>query len=110
MVAGGERRWPFTSRPRLRRVPIEPIHPSDPSTVPRCVPIHTIPFTLHPSPFTLQTSNFNFPPVPVEAKPLFRPDVLRTHLEAFVLPEWVEPLRAKVGQWGELVGSGQIER
>ena len=48
--------------------------------------------------------------MPVEAKPLFRPDVLRTHLEAFVLPEWVEPLRAKVGQWGELVGSGRIER
>ena len=34
--------------------------------------------------------------VPVEAKPLFRPDVLRPHVEAFTLPYRDHPIRTDV--------------
>ena len=47
--------------------------------------------------------------MPVEAKPLFRPDVLRTHLAAFSLPGHVDAFRPKLAHWAELalVGQGQ---
>jgi hypothetical protein len=45
--------------------------------------------------------------VPVEAKPLFRPDVLRAHLAAFALPGHVDALRPKLAHWAELLSSGK---
>ena len=48
--------------------------------------------------------------MPVKAKPLFRPDVLRTHLAAFELPEDIEPLRPKLSDWADLLSSGRANR
>ena len=45
--------------------------------------------------------------MPVEAKPLFRPDVLRNHLAAFALPGHVDALRPKLAHWADLLSSGQ---
>jgi hypothetical protein len=47
--------------------------------------------------------------VPVEAKPLFRLDVLRTHLAAFQLPPHVEQVRPKLFHWAGLISSGRID-
>jgi len=50
--------------------------------------------------------------VPVEAKPLFRPDVLRSHLAAFRVPDRLaasSPLRSRVAHWSELVSSGRAD-
>ena len=46
--------------------------------------------------------------MPVEAKPLFRPDVLREHLAAFKLPDRLAVgtvLRSKLAHWAELISS-----
>ena len=48
--------------------------------------------------------------MPVESKPLFRPDVLSTHLRSFQLPELPEGVRQELSQWGELVESGRIDK
>ncbi len=48
--------------------------------------------------------------MPVEARPLFRPDVLRPQLAAFTLPARVEPLRAKLAHWAELLASGKADK
>lgn len=45
--------------------------------------------------------------MPVEAKPLFRPDVLRTHAAAFALPAHVDAFRPKLAHWADLLGSGR---
>jgi hypothetical protein len=45
--------------------------------------------------------------MPAEAKPLFRPDILRSHLAAFVLPERAEAHRDKVRQWAALLAGPQ---
>ncbi len=45
--------------------------------------------------------------MPVEAKPLFRPDVLRSHLAAFSLPGHVDAFRPKLAHWAELLSSGK---
>jgi hypothetical protein len=45
--------------------------------------------------------------VPVEAKPLFRPDVLRPYLAAFPLPERVQAHRPALARCAELFASGQ---
>jgi len=45
--------------------------------------------------------------LPVEAKPLFRPDVIRSHLAAFSLPERVEPLRRQLADWASLLATGR---
>lgn len=45
--------------------------------------------------------------MPVEAKPLFRPDVLRTHLVGFELPADVDACRRKLAHWADLLGSGK---
>jgi hypothetical protein len=45
--------------------------------------------------------------VPVEAKPLFRPDVLRTHLAVFSLPGHVDAFRPKLAHWADLLSSGK---
>ena len=47
--------------------------------------------------------------MPLEAKPLFRPDVLRTHLGAFPLPERVETVAPKLGHWAELLSSRRAD-
>lgn len=45
--------------------------------------------------------------MPLEARPLFRPDVLRAYLTKFTLPGRIEPARAKLSQWAAmLVGGG----
>ena len=43
--------------------------------------------------------------MPVEAKPLFRPDVLRTHLTAFSFPEHVDAFRPRLKHWADLLAS-----
>lgn len=45
--------------------------------------------------------------MPAEAKPLFRPDVLRTCLAAFALPPHVEAFRPKLADWADLLASGR---
>lgn len=47
--------------------------------------------------------------MPVEAKPLFRPDVLRRDVATFELPEHVEALRPKLAHWAELIQSKKID-
>lgn len=47
--------------------------------------------------------------MPVEAKPLFRPDVLRPQLAAFRLPERAAEMRAVLGRWASLLGSVQAD-
>ena len=47
--------------------------------------------------------------MPVEAKPLFRPDVLRTHLSGFQLPDRVAGLRPKLDHWAELIATRRID-
>ena len=45
--------------------------------------------------------------MPIEAKPLFRPDVLRTHLAGFELPAHVDAFRPKLAHWADLLSSGK---
>ena len=45
--------------------------------------------------------------MPIEAKPLFRPDVLRTHLEGFALPCHVDEFRPKLKHWADLLSFGK---
>ena len=40
--------------------------------------------------------------MPVDAKPLFRPDVLRPHLHAFPWLVNIDVLRRTVGKWTEM--------
>lgn len=47
--------------------------------------------------------------MPVEAKPLFRPDVLRVHLQGFDLPPRGEQVRAKLAQWAEIIRGGRVD-
>jgi hypothetical protein len=47
--------------------------------------------------------------VPLEAKPLFRPDVLRTHVNTFNLPERVEAVAPKLTHWAELLSSRRAD-
>ena len=47
--------------------------------------------------------------MPTDAKPLFRPEAVRPHLAAFVLPERVELLRGTRANWAELISSGRID-
>ena len=48
--------------------------------------------------------------MPVEAKPLFRPDVLRPHLTAFTLPERVQAHRPALARWAGLFATGQADQ
>lgn len=45
--------------------------------------------------------------MPVEAKPLFRPDVLRAYLAGFELPAHVDAFRPKLAHWADLLASGK---
>jgi hypothetical protein len=49
------------------------------------------------------------PAVPVEAKPLFRPEVLRTHVVAFSLPPDIDACRPKLEHWTDLISSGRAD-
>lgn len=48
--------------------------------------------------------------MPVEPKPIFRPDALRPHLSSFQLSDEVAAKRALVQKWAELLGSAQGEK
>ncbi len=48
--------------------------------------------------------------LPVDAKPLFRPDVLRSHLDGFTLPERIEPLRGQLADWADMLATGRANR
>jgi len=48
--------------------------------------------------------------VPVEAKPLFRRDVLRPHLTAFRVPGDVASIRGTLARWTELLWSPQADK
>jgi hypothetical protein len=48
--------------------------------------------------------------LPVEAKPLFRPDALRTKLAAFTLPGAAASARPKLAKWNELLSSRAAEK
>ncbi|MCL4203200.1 MAG: Eco57I restriction-modification methylase domain-containing protein [Pirellulaceae bacterium] len=48
--------------------------------------------------------------MPVEAKPLFRPDVVRMHLAAFSLPSRIEPLRRQLADWASLLSTGRANQ
>jgi hypothetical protein len=47
--------------------------------------------------------------VPVEAKPIFRPDVIRLPLLGFSLPEHVAQLRPKLEKWAEFIATGSVD-
>ena len=47
--------------------------------------------------------------MPVEAKPLIRPDVLRTHVAAFDLPAHVASFHPKLEHWANLLASGRAD-
>ena len=47
--------------------------------------------------------------MPVEAKPLFRPDVLRPHLTSFQLPGNVPAMRETLARWAGLLWSAEAE-
>jgi hypothetical protein len=47
--------------------------------------------------------------VPVEAKPIFRPDVVRLPLLGFSLPEQVAQRREKLKKWAEIISSGSVD-
>ena len=47
--------------------------------------------------------------MPVEAKPLLRPDVLRSHVSAFDLPPRVADCRPKLQHWAKLLSTGRAD-
>jgi hypothetical protein len=47
--------------------------------------------------------------LPVERKPLFRPDVLRQHLAAFAVPPRAQAFRPKLDAWADLISSGKAD-
>ena len=48
--------------------------------------------------------------MPIEARPLFRPDVLRKQLAYFNLSETVKSLRPDLAKWAELIDSGRVDK
>ncbi len=47
--------------------------------------------------------------MPVEAKPIFRPDVVRLPLLGFGLPELVAQWREKLKKWAEIISTGSVD-
>ena len=47
--------------------------------------------------------------MPVEAKPIFRPDVIRLPLLGFSLPEHIGRLRPKLEKWAEIIATGSVD-
>jgi hypothetical protein len=48
--------------------------------------------------------------VPVEPKPLFRPDIVRPHVAAFSLPEHAAGSRTKIARWADLLSGPEGDR
>jgi hypothetical protein len=48
--------------------------------------------------------------VPVERKPLFRPDVLREHVAPFQLPDRTAAIRPKIDHWADLIATGRADK
>ena len=48
--------------------------------------------------------------MPVEAKPLFRPDVLRPHLQSFVWPENLTESKAILAKWATMLSTGRADK
>ena len=48
--------------------------------------------------------------MPVDAKPLFRPEVLRPRLAAFPLPPTVKIASERLDRWGEMLASGRADQ
>ena len=47
--------------------------------------------------------------MPVEAKPIFRPDVIRLPILGFALPEQVTKRRENLKKWSDIISSGSID-
>ena len=47
--------------------------------------------------------------MPVEAKPIFRPDVIRLPLLGFSVPDHVAQLRPKLEKWAEIIATGSVD-
>ncbi len=47
--------------------------------------------------------------MPVEAKPIFRPDVIRLPILGFSLPESVLLLRPKLQKWAAIIAGGSVD-
>ena len=47
--------------------------------------------------------------MPVDAKPLFRPDVFRPYVDAYTLPPHVELFRPKLEHWADLIRTERID-
>jgi hypothetical protein len=47
--------------------------------------------------------------MPIEAKPLFRPDVLSMYLSSFPLSEQAQACVDRLARWAEMIGSGRID-
>jgi hypothetical protein len=47
--------------------------------------------------------------MPVEARPLFRPDVVARRTRGFVLPDRVQAVQGQLRNWAALIGSGKFE-
>ena len=48
--------------------------------------------------------------MPIERKPLFRPDVMHQHLVAFQLPEYIVTIRPSLMHWADLIASGRADK
>lgn len=48
--------------------------------------------------------------MPFEAKPLFRPDVLRPRLDNFLMPPIDDGMKRKLDDWAELISTNRIDR
>ena len=47
--------------------------------------------------------------MPVEAKSIFRPDVIRLPLLGYKPPEQVTHVRPKIEKWAEIIGTGSVD-
>ncbi|MBA4031641.1 MAG: hypothetical protein C0478_12235, partial [Planctomyces sp.] len=48
--------------------------------------------------------------MPVESKPLFRPDVLRPHLVSFPWPANIDEIRKIIARWAQLISAGRVDK
>ena len=48
--------------------------------------------------------------MPADPKPLFRPDVLRSRLASFALPDYVSECRPMLQRWAKLLSSGNADK
>ena len=48
--------------------------------------------------------------MPIDRKPLFRPDVMHQHLISFQSPERIQTFRPKLTHWADLIASGRADK